>query len=82
MGEKKHITKNYKIIEIYSVLILIATIFMSIGYAKISDIKVSITGDAKTKAQTGVFITDVTTTDEENTTINNYTGTILDSEVI
>lgn len=54
---KKKIPKLYK--KVYPFLLLIATLFMGIGYAKVSDINLTINGDAFALAQNGIFITTV-----------------------
>ena len=55
----KHAKQKYQVVEIYTVLLLVAFIFMSIGYAQISDIDMIISGQATATAQNGVFIYDV-----------------------
>lgn len=87
MKEGKHARKKFKVIEVYSVLILIATLFMSIGYAKISDVLLNITGTVEATSQEGVFIADVVhiannNANTENSKINYYLGTILDSKTV
>ena len=55
----KHAKQKYQVVEIYTVLLLVAFVFMSIGYAQISDIDMIISGQAIATAQNGVFIYDV-----------------------
>ena len=55
----KHAKQKYQVVEIYTVLLFIAFIFMSIGYAQISDIDMIISGQATATAQNGVFIYNV-----------------------
>ena len=59
MKKGKHERKKFKIIETYSVLLFIATLFMCIGYAEISGVLVNITGTVEATSQEGVFIADV-----------------------
>ena len=59
MSKGKHAKQKYQVVEIYTVLLLVAFIFMSIGYAQISDIDMIISGQATAIAQDGVFIYDV-----------------------
>ena len=87
MKEGKHAKKKFKIIEGYSVLIFIAIFFMSIGYAKITDVLITVTGTAETTSQEGVFITDVVFVDNSNadivgSKINYFLGTVLDSKIV
>jgi len=81
MKEGKHTRKEFKIIEVYSVLILIATLFMGIGYASISETYMDITGETEAVAQTGVFITNVTSANAVNSKVNYFIGTTLSSDV-
>jgi len=59
MKEGKHAKQKFRVVELYTVLLFVAFIFMSIGYAQISDIDMIISGQAKATAQNGVFIYDV-----------------------
>jgi len=59
MNKGKHAKQKFQVVEIYTVLLLVAFIFMSIGYAQISDIDMIISGQATATAQNGVFIYDV-----------------------
>jgi len=52
----KHAKQKFQVVEIYTVLLFVAFIFMSIGYAQISDIDMIISGQATATAQDGVFI--------------------------
>lgn len=83
MKDGKHTKKKFKIIEIYSVLIFIVTLFMSIGYAQISDVLINITGSIEATSQENVFIADVKNTNENIgiSKINNYIATTLDSTI-
>ena len=61
MGDsKKEIKRKFKVIEIYTILVMLATLFMSVAFAQVSDIKLKVTGNAEAEQQTGVFISDVT----------------------
>jgi len=59
MSKGKHAKQKFQVVEIYTVLLFVAFIFMSIGYAQISDIDMIVSGQAKATAQNGVFIYDV-----------------------
>ena len=87
MKKGKHEKQEFKKIEMYSLLILIVTLFMSIGYAKISGRVLNIEGKVTAVAQDGVFITDVeyissNEADTTNSKVNNYLGTVLNSQVV
>lgn len=88
MKDGKHIRKKFKLIEVYSVLILIATLFMSIGYAEITGTQMVIEGIAIAEAQDGVFITDIQSTGSDEATnitdsnIDYYKYTTLKSTVV
>lgn len=81
MKKAKSGKRKFKKFEVYSLLIFLATLFMSIGYAEITDIEAKITGNASASVQGGVFITNVVTTDTDNSQINYYIKTTLDSEI-
>ena len=51
MKQGKHAKKKFKVVEIYTVLLIVAFIFMSIGYAQITSIDMIVTGEAKATAQ-------------------------------
>lgn len=87
MMQGKHERKKFRIIEVYSVLMFIAALFMCVGYATISGDKLSIEGKVNAVAQEGVFITDVSYVsnngaDTTNSKINDYSGTVLNSQVM
>ena len=84
MKEGKHTRKTFKIIEAYSVLIFIAALFMSIGYAEISGSIINITGTVEAKAQEGVFIANITKNsgDTTDSKINYYIGTMFESKTV
>lgn len=83
MKEGKHTRKKFKIIEMYSVLIFVVTLFMSIGYAQISDVLLNINGTIEATAQEGVFIVETKKSGENNSNskVNNYIATTLDSTI-
>lgn len=69
-----------------SVMLLISTTFMSIGYAAINSITAEINGTATVNVQSGVFITDVEYFSDVDAhiaqcEINNIYGTLLDSKI-
>ncbi len=77
---------NNKLFKILSLLLVIATLFMSVGYASINSITTTVSGDLIVAAQDGVFISNVnyTLTETEGTTsqkINYYVATFFDSEI-
>lgn len=84
MKKAKHERKKFKIIEIYSVLIFIATLFMCIGYAEMSGDSMSITGTVEAYAQQGVFITSISKKNEVDTgsKINYFIETMFESKTI
>ena len=87
MREGKHKKTKFKVIEKYSVLLLIATLLMSIGYAEMSGITLSVAANVKATVQDGVFITEVTRTtysgaDITNSQINSYVETSMNSTVV
>ena len=62
-------------------IILIISLFMCIGYAEVANIILNIAGGVEATAQEGVFISDATTT-SASSTVNYYTGTMLDSKTV
>ena len=77
----KHEKKKVQIFELYSVLLLVATLVMSMAYAEMSGTMMSVSTNTEVEAQTGVFITEVTTSDEVNAIVNNYIATVMDSSI-
>lgn len=74
-------------IYIYLFLLVCATIFLGIGYAQISGIDLSVSGDASLEGQTGIFINNVSysnsnNANEELSKINTYYGTTLNTEIV
>lgn len=63
MKRKVNVKRTVKVFEVYLVLILLATLFMTIAFANISDIKLNLTGNVTAIVQEGVFISDVIRTD-------------------
>lgn len=84
MKKAKHERKKFKIIEAYSVLIFIATLFMCIGYAELSGDPMSIAGIVEAYAQEGVFITSISKKSEIETgsKINYFIGTMFESKTV
>jgi len=84
----KHAKQKYQVVEIYTVLLFIAFIFMSIGYAQISDIDMIISGQAEATAQNGVFIYEVgdavgtNGADAANSPVETYFGSNLGTKVV
>ena len=85
----KNYKKNsfYKNSKVFLLLIVISTFILGIGYAQISSIELSVSGTATAKAQTGIVITDVTysSNNNANTTnskINTYYQSMLDSTIV
>lgn len=68
-------------------LIVLAVIFMSVGYAMINSITLDIGGNVSFESQTGIFITDVNyeediNADLEESKIIGFTGTVLNSKIV
>ena len=87
MEKGKHERRKVQIFEKYSVLILIATLLMSIGYAEITGIDMQVATNVETTAQKGVFITDITRTEYSGadislSKINSYLDTTVNSTVV
>lgn len=80
--------KKSRMIEMYSVLILISTLFMGIGYAEISSTKMDISGVADATTQDGVFITDIinqasdSNTNEADSSIDYFLASTVKSSVV
>jgi len=73
-----------KIFEIYTILIMLSTLFMSVGFAQITDVKLDATGTLIAPIQTGVFISDILvakTSGVNNEEVKYYTGTTLSTSV-
>ena len=73
---KKDRKAKRKLQDYIPVFLLIATLFMSIGYASINNITLDISGTVSAKAQTGIFITDVKLLSGDGTVIS-YSDTLL-----
>ena len=61
--------------KIYPILLLVATFFMGIAYASNNQISLGIKTNAKAVAQTGVFISEITTEDKNDVVINQLEAT-------
>jgi len=84
MRKKEFIKRKIKILEIYLVLILIATFVMSVAFAQISDVKLDITGTVVAPIQDGVFISDIVSTSTQGVNsqeIKYYRKTTLSTSV-
>jgi len=74
--------------KLFPILIVVATIFMGVGYASVNSIIMGINGDAVVKAQDGIFITEVSYVQGNNSLSDEgyeiyYTdSTILKSKII
>lgn len=83
MKKKKLLSSSNKL---FPFLLIIATLFMAIGYASVNSVILDINGTAVAKAQDGVFITDVNyesniNANIENSEIINTYQTMLNSSV-
>ena len=67
-----------------SIIILISTFFMGIGYATINSVILDVSGNTSAVPQSGVFISDVTciSNNGESYEIKGYYRTILNSQVV
>lgn len=82
---KKNNNMNTRMISLG--LIVLAVIFMSVGYAMINSITLDIEGNVSFESQTGIFITDVNyeedvNADLEESKIIGFTGTVLNSKIV
>lgn len=85
VANKKKIPDSYT--KIFPFLLLISTLFMSVGYASLNSITADITGDVLANAQYGVFITDVTYdsnngADTVNSKIRGFYESTLNSRIV
>lgn len=74
--------KNNKIkwrFNIHLFLIMFASVFMTIGFAAISAVNLSVVGNAVASAQSGVFISDATC--NSGGTVLGTAGSVLNSSV-
>ena len=83
LRKKKLIINN----STFLLLLFIASIFLGIGYAQISNVNLDINGTATAYKQTGIVITNVTYSNNNNanvnsSNINHYYQTMLDSKVV
>jgi len=72
---------------LFLLVIVLATLFLSIGYAQIADVYLDITGSVTANKQTGIVISNVTYQSNEGanpslSTINSYYQTLLDSHIV
>lgn len=87
MRRGKHFRKKQGVFDVYIVLILIAILFLGIAYADITKEELMVIGNAETDVQEGVFITKIiykssVDADVENSKINYYLKTMMDSKVV
>lgn len=73
--------------KLYPLIILIATLFMGLGYASINNISLNINGKMYAEAQQGIFITDVSYNSNANvditaSQITTYYQTMLNSSIV
>lgn len=86
INEKKDKKTNFMLSKKkFPLLLIIATLFIGIGYASVNSIIFDIGGTAMAKLQSGVFLTDVNV-DSNNTVdgtseVNTFFGTMLDTSV-
>lgn len=79
--EKKKLPNSYN--KIFPFLLLIATMFMGIGYAAVNSITADITGIIAANTQEGIFITDVSqSTNSTDSKINTYHQKMLSTRVV
>ncbi len=75
-----------KIENYFPIFLLIATLFMGIGYASINNITLDISGNVMVKAQEGVYITDVEIVDNLTSNASNQnsitSGTFLSDTIM
>ena len=45
--------------KIFSIVLIIATLFMGVGYASINSVSLNVSGEMIAQAQEGIFIADV-----------------------
>lgn len=79
--------KKTRVIEKYSILMLIATLLMSIGYAELTPVAMSVTADITAEAQEGVFITNIVATANSGANmsaskVNSYISSRMDTTVV
>lgn len=85
MEEKKLVNRKTKIFEKYLILILLATLFMSVAYAEVTDINLEVTGTVTAQMQDGLFISNISegaTTRSISQEVKYYKGTTLSTKVI
>ncbi len=69
--------------KLFPIMILIATIFMGVGYASINSILLNINGEVIAKAQDGIFITEVEYIERSNSLPNeNYLVLLADNAIL
>ena len=69
--------------KIFPILILVATIFMSVGYASINSIIINISGEVIAKEQDGIFITEIEYIERSDSLPNeNYSISYADNTIL
>jgi hypothetical protein len=86
MNKKINKTKKPSINSIYPILILVACILMSVGYATVNSVSMSITGDAIAAIKKSVYINEIklfsnTSSEPDNSQIINFYKSVLQSEI-
>ena len=85
MKKRKNKVSLYK--KIFPILLVIATLSMSVGYTTVTGIDLDIAGSVDAEVYEGIFITDVSydsnvDADTIESTINYYVGTVMDSKIV
>lgn len=73
--------------KLYPLLILVGIMFMSIGYATVNGIQLTISGDAMAKLQNGIYITEAVYSENsgagvEESFIKSSSGTIMNAHMV
>ena len=84
---RKNKKKNNSNNKLYPILLVIATLFMGIGYAMVNSVTLEVEGSSFALLQDGVFITEVNyksnvEADTTGSTINYALGTMVDSHIV
>ena len=82
MKEKAQNKKRH--FEIFSVLVIVATLFMSVAFAEISDIELLINGTITPQIQQGVYIKEINAISRDGVVseaVNYYSGTTLSTSI-
>lgn len=82
--DKKRKNAQPKVFEKYLLIILIATLFMSVAYATVSNITLNISGTIQAKAKNGILISSVTEETKKGVIseeVKYYEGTTLSTSI-